>query len=190
MAIKYISARALNETADYVYTRYCVEIPPSMKIEDLFIPITWAHVRNQLAKHDIVRVIAEDGSFDIDLTVREVEVGGVHMTPRPHIGGLSGGDALSELTTIAAEATPATVPIGADGMPVVRVEWLPATKWRVLGISGGEVSRDHKTESEAIQAMHKYLASAGLQMPALASIEAEEDPEPIKPRKKAKKEAA
>jgi len=190
MAIKYIPAKSLSQTADYVYTRFCVEVPPSMKLEDLFVPVAWAHVRTQLAKHDIIRCIAEDGSFDVDLAVREVEVGGVHMVPRPHIGGVSGVEALEQLSEIAAASSPAEVPLGADGNPVVRVEWLPATKWRVLGISGGEVSRDHRTESEALQAMHKYLASAGLQLPKLSGIQAESDDPAPKPKAKAKKKEA
>jgi len=191
MAIKYIPAKALSQTADYVYTRFCVEVPPSMKLEDLFVPVAWAHVRTQLNKHDIIRCISEDGSFDVDLAVREVEVGGVHMVPRPHIGGVSGAEALEQLAEIASASAPAEVPLGADGAPVVRVEWLPATKWRVLGISGGEVSRDHKTEAEALRAMHQYLASAGLQLPKLSNVQAEsDDPAPkSRPRSK-KKEAA
>lgn len=190
MAIKYIPAKALSQTADYVYTRFCVEVPPSMKLEDLFVPVAWAHVRTQLAKHDIIRCIAEDGSFDVDLAVREVEVGGVHMVPRPHIGGVSGVEALEQLSEIAASSSPAEVPLAADGAPVVRVEWLPATKWRVLGISGGEVSREHKTEADAIKAMHQYLASAGLQLPRLSSVQAESDDPAPKKAKAKKKEAA
>ncbi len=166
--IKYVPARALNETADYIYTRFCVEVPPDMVLEDLFTPIAWAHVRNRLQKHDIVRCIAEDGSFDVDLTVREIEVGGVHMVPRPHIGGLSGGKALDKLSKIASSSTPNKVPLDSEGRPVVKVQFLPATKWRVIGMSGHEVSRGHKSEAEAVQAMHKYLASAGLEMPKLS----------------------
>lgn len=191
MAIKYIPAKSLSQTADYVYTRYCVEVPPSMRLEDLFVPVAWAHVRSQLTKHDIIRCIAEDGSFDVDLAVREVEVGGVHVVPRPHIGGVSGAEALEQLSEIAQSSAPAEVPLAADGHPVVRVEWLPATKWRILGISGGEVSRDHKTEAEAIKAMHQYLASAGLRLPKLSSVQAEsDDPAPKSRPKPKKKEAA
>ena len=84
MAIKYISPRALNETADYQFSRYKVDIPSGLTLDDLFVPVTWAHVKNTFNQHDIIRCIAEDGSVDVDLTVRKVDVGGVHMIPRPH----------------------------------------------------------------------------------------------------------
>jgi len=175
MAIKYIPAKAMNETADYVFTRYCVEIPPNITLEDLFRPVVWSHfsVGNKLKKYDIVRCIAENGGYDIDLTVREVEVGGVHMIPRPHVGGKAGADAMSQVTKVAEKTIPTVVPLDRDGKPVVRVEFLPATKWRVIGHEGGEVSRGHKTEADAIKEMNRYLKSAGLVMPKMPTDEKE-----------------
>jgi len=174
MAIKYIPAKSMNETADYVFTRYVVEIPPNMGIEDLFKPISWAHFSTgRLQKYDTVRCIAENGSFDIDLTVRTVEVGGVHMVQRPHVNGKCGAAAMAELDEIAEKSTPTLVPLDTDGRPVVRVEFLPACKWRVIGLEGGEVSRGHKTEAAAIKAMNEYLKSAGLLMPKVPAAEKE-----------------
>lgn len=174
MAIKYIPAKSMNETADYIFTRYVVEIPPNMGIEDLFKPVNWAHFSTgKLKKHDTIRCIAENGSFDIDLSVREVTVGGVHMVQRPHINGKCGAAAMAELDRIAEESAPSIVPLARDGLPVVRVEFLPATKWRVIGLEGGEVSRGHKTEAAATKAMHEYLKSAGLLMPKVPAAEKE-----------------
>jgi len=174
MAIKYIPAKALNQTAEYCFTSYHVDVPPGMTMEDLFKPVSWAHFSTGLLKkNDVVRCIAEDGYYDIDLTVREVTVGGVHMVQRPHVGGKCGAAAMAELDEVAAKAAPTLVPLARDGRPVVRVEFLNATKWRVIGLEGGEVSRDHKSEAEAIKEMNRYLKSAGLIMPKVPKAEKE-----------------
>ncbi len=178
MAIKYIPPRALGQTADYQFQRYKVDIPSGMTLEDLFAPVAWAHVKQHLAQHDIIRCIAEDGSFDVDLTVRKIDVGGAHMIPRPHIGGVSGPEAMRQLSEIAELNTTKTVPIDYQGRPVVRCEYLPATKWRVLGLLGQEVSRGHKTEAEARIEMNKYLAASGLEMPGIKALEEPPPPAP------------
>jgi hypothetical protein len=195
--VKYIPARGLNETADYIFTRHCIHLPPGFRLEDLFQPVAWNHVKARLQAHDIIRCIAHDGSFDVDLTVREVEVGGVHMTPRPHIGGVTGEAAMAELNKVAHAAAPVNVPLGFDGRPKVYVEYLAATKWRLIGINGEEVSRDHKDEATAMKAMYAYLASAGMVMPTEEEIEvelearekAEEQAKKPAPRRKSKEAA-
>jgi hypothetical protein len=169
--VKYIAATQLNETADYQFTRWSIVIPQNIEFEELFVPVTWAHVRHKLTKNDIVRVIAQDGSYDIDLTVRQVEVGGVHMLVRPHLDGIAGADALKNAAERAKDAAPKVVPLDGEGNPVVKVQYLPATQWRVIGINGGEVSRNHASEADAIDAMNAYLASSGLTMPSLGSRE-------------------
>ena len=174
--VKYIAATQLNETADYNYTRWMVIIPQNIAFEDLFVPVTWAHVRNKLSKHDVIRVVAQDGSYDMDLTVRQIEVGGVHMLVRPHMDGIAGAEALTKAAERAKEAAPKVVPLDGEGNPVVKVQYLPATKWRVIGINGGEVSRNHDTEADAIEAMNAYLASSGLSMPKLGDREPAKKP--------------
>jgi len=167
MTVHYIPGNAIRELADYVFQRYHIIVPPAVSFEDLFKPITWAHHAGRLKQYDIVRVCANDGAYDVDLTVLSVENGGVQMGVRPHMGGLIAEKAIEVAATRAKEATVTKVPIEADGLPKVRVQFLPATKWRVLGMTG-VVSQDHPSEKAAIKAMNEYLRSNGLEMPKLA----------------------
>ena len=64
------------------------------------------------------------------------------------------------------------VPFGRDGTPVVRIEHLPATKWRVLGLHS-QVSAGHETEAQARKAMADYLAGIRYVMPS-AEVQAAE----------------
>lgn len=171
--IKHIPAKLFGTNADYEVGRYFAVLPPDITFEDLFQPATWAHFGgppeddgNRFKPWDIVRVVSENGEFDVDLTVMDVQVGAVRMKVRPFFRDASAELALQEANRVA-ETNPAVIPLMADGLPKVRVEHLPATGWRVLGMDG-EVSRDHKTEAHAVKAMEKYVKAAGLKMPEAA----------------------
>jgi hypothetical protein len=161
MTLKHLPPNLFNELADYRFDRRFAVLPPGTTFEDLFIPTLWAHYANKWKKYDIIRVVAEDGEFDVNLTVENVAVGGITMKPWPHFRGAS-GDAAVVAASKAAEAGRMTeVPLDKAGKPKVYVEHLPATNWRVVGLNG-EVSRDHKTKAEAEKAMDKYLKESGL----------------------------
>ena len=55
---------------------------------------------------------------------------------------------------------------GLEGPPISRVEHTPATKWRVIGLDGGEVSRGHPTKAEAEAALKRYAAALGREIAA------------------------
>jgi hypothetical protein len=181
MTIKHLPATLFNELADYKFDRRFAVLPPGVTFEDLFVPTLWAHYANKWHKHDIVRVVAEDGLFDVDLTVAEVTVGAISMKVRPFYGNASAEAAVSAATKVAESGRLSVVPLAKDGLPVVRVEHRAATKWRVLGLNG-EISRDHETEAAATKAMTDYLKATGLTMPVPESTE----PAEVKPKPKGK----
>lgn len=164
MAIKHLPATLFGELADYKFDRHFAVMPPEVKFEDLFLPTLWAHYARKFKKYDIVRVAAEDGSWDVDLTVDAVTVGGVTMKVRPYFGNLSAEAAVVAAAAKAEDGRMTEVPLDKSGKPKVYVEHLPATKWRVVGLNG-EVSREHKTKAEAEKAMADYLKANGLELP-------------------------
>lgn len=176
---KHLHANVFRNLADYSFDRWFGVMPPDVTFEDLFHPTTWAHYANKFKKFDVVRAVAEDGSYDVDLTVSEVTVGGIHMRVRPFFKDAAGDAAVAVAAKAASSAAPKIGPLAADGKSKIRVEFLPATKWRVLGLNG-EVSRDHATEAAANKAMAKYLKDIGMELPADAPA----------PEVKSKKDAA
>lgn len=183
--VKHIPAKLFRDLAEFKVSTYCDVLPPNITFEDLFQPNVWAHFggakgNSKFKKGDVVRAIAEDGSFDLDLTVVDVNVGSVTMRIRPFYGDLSGAEALKEAQKVA-DTKPGVVALGRDGKPVVRVDHLPATGWRVIGVEG-EVSRGHESRAAATEAMNEYLKKARLVMP---------EPEPkAEPKAKAETKAA
>ena len=170
--LKHLAATYLKVQQDYVHDRYTIVLPPGVTLEDLFVPTFWAHHTKRLRIHTIVRCIAEDGSFDLDLTVSAVPAGNssIIMRLRPNYGGMTGEAAVAAAQKSADDIRLKEVPFSRDGKPVVRVKYLAATNWRVLGLEGREISRDHKTHGEAIKSMTKYLTDARLEMPSDAAI--------------------
>lgn len=164
MTIKPLPANLFNEPENYKFTRRFAILPSTTKFEDLFHPTFWAHYANKWAKYDIVRVVAEDDSFDVDLMVANVAVGGITMKVRPYFGDRSGEAAVEAAAKAADEGRLTVVSKDKAGKLKVYVEHLPATNWRVVGLNG-EVSRDHKTKGEAEKAMKQYLKANGLTMP-------------------------
>ena len=184
---KIIPATLFRDLAEFYSNRYMSVLPPDITFEDLFQPHMWAHFggtegNSKFKRHDTVRCIAEDGSFDLDLTVVNVEIGSVTMRIRPYFGELSGDAAIREAAKVA-NANPGIVPLARDGQPTVRVDHLPATGWRVIG-TGGEVSRGHPTKAAAEKAMADYLKKAGLRMPEPV-VEPEKELKPAKAEKAA-----
>jgi hypothetical protein len=172
---KFLDMKNLQQTQDFAHDRYFVKLRPTDTFADLFLPTFWSYHRNRLKQFDIVRVVAHDHSFDVDLTVASVNVTGAVMKVRPLFGDAVGVDALAAAIKQAAEAKLTTVPFASDGKPEVRIEFLPATQWRVVGLRGFEVARDLKSEAEAGKAMSKYLTDSHLEMPTAEAIEAAAD---------------
>lgn len=149
---------------------YAIRQPVGHTFEDLFRSSYWRHYQTKLNIMDIIRVRAEDGNFDVMVTVaNKADNGEISMEEWPKYPKHLAADRIATISQAGAAASamaPSKVPFNkADGLPMVRVEFLEATKWRLRGFDGQEVSRNHPTETEARKAMEAYLSRMGLVMP-------------------------
>ena len=73
-----------------------------------------------------------------------------------------------------AEATKLKIaPIGGDGKPVIKIEFLPKIKWRVLGLGSEEIARNIETRDQAEITMADYLRSISMRNPTDEELLAE-----------------
>jgi hypothetical protein len=144
-----LPASFLRNLEAYDASRYLVQLPPGYVYEDIFRAVFWAH-HAKLRKFDIIRVIAHDWSFDVNVTVIAKTKGGanVQLTPLlpPHPG----------------EIERKAVPKLKNGKMAIRVEYLKATNWRIIALDQSEHSRDYPTKGEAEKAMADYVAELGM----------------------------
>jgi hypothetical protein len=147
-----LPAGYLRSLADYEYSRYFVQLPPGYGYEDMFQPVFWAH-HQRLKKFDIIRVVAHDWSFDVEITVTAKTKGGANVQLHPLLPADPGEIAVHYVKKLK------------NGKMAVRVEYLKATKWRVIALDQSEHSRDYETEAEATGAMHQYLKELGMAFP-------------------------
>lgn len=164
MSTKQLSAGHLHHLADYMYSTRYVLLPPDIKIDDIFKPAFWAHHAARLKLHDIIRVRAEDGSFDFMITVIRKDQSAVLMDVWPKYPAAAsvaeGGEAMAAIAVTARkELTQATH----LGKPVPRVEYTRATKHRVIDLAGKEHSSGYATEADAKAALDKYLQGLGIE---------------------------
>jgi hypothetical protein len=135
---------------------YFAEIASDVSEADLFCSSFWAHHAAKLHVNDIIRVRRRDSAFDFEIVVAKIEEGVATMEPWPK---WPQDDAGSEQPTLR------VVPIHHDGLPKARVEFLPATKWRVLGADRQEVSRNHGSRDHAETELEKYLKVVCMRLP-------------------------
>lgn len=174
---KYIAARALTtaDQAAYKYTTYFYRCDEDLEYEDLFNPRIWIHHGGtKLKPADVIRVTHPRGIFDVQVTVRSVEAGGVVMD---YFGGRppKGIDPF-QVADIERNAAMRIVPcpIARDGLPEVRTNYQHKTKWRVLGLGMEEVKKDFPTEDEAKIYMNIYLNDIRMRLPTAEEILAEQ----------------
>lgn len=137
-----LSPHALANTEVFHNSRYRVVLDEGVAYQDLFRPQFWAAHKQRLVRFDIVRVVAADESFDVDLTVSIITELGVVMR-------------LKDRRPSREDAR------GTTAHPEVRIEYLPATDWRLMGIGNVEIKRG-MTKPEADEALANYLEQAGL----------------------------
>jgi len=158
--------------ASFRYKEYFEKLEPGIQFEDIFAPNFWRHHnKGGIAVDDIIRMQAYDRSFDVFVTVAKKTPSGLlveYMGGRPP----ANTDPLAaEKDAIAKSFEIKTVPLWRDNKPVVRVEHLPKTKWRVLGLEKREIQRNIETKEEAERCMAKYLDDMRLRMPSEAEVE-------------------
>lgn len=176
MTDKYLRAGGLT-TADHAvqkYTTYFEVVPEDVEYDDIFFPAFYRHHKARLKAWDMIRIVHARGDFDIFVTVRQVIAGGVVVdfhSGRPPVELADPRAAAAKSLQKSLEIK--TVPIGKDGLPVVRIEWLQKTKWRLLGLQSEEVKRDMATKDEAETELAKYLHTIRMRLPNEAELKAE-----------------
>lgn len=143
---KALPATAMTRAADYVRTAHHVVVPVDVTLEDITRPSFWAHHTGRLGMHDIVDVLSADGKFDVQLRVVDKGIGFVEM--RVLRAWQREGAAAEEAGELP------EVPEG------YIVNHAPKTGWRVLTKEHLEVSRNHKSKREAIEAAIVHAAKA------------------------------
>lgn len=167
------AAFAPQDQAHFKFNYYFEVLGPDAEFKDIFDPAFWIHAKRKLKQNDIIRLLAHDRSFDIHVTVTSVPAGGVMMRylygdPGPGVDNPYAY--VRDLRTEKGE--PRAVPITRAGKSMVRVEFIPATKWRVLGLNGDTVKRDLASKEEAEVAMDAYLREINMRLPTEAELAA------------------
>jgi len=147
-----LPAGLMRNLAEYEYSNYFVQLPPGYVYEDIFRPVFWAH-HQRLKRFDCIRVVAHDWSWDVTVTVTAKTKGGANVQLTPLLPAAPG-----DIETQFVEKLK-------TGKWAVRVEYLKATKWRVIALDQSEHSRDYETKAEAEQVMHQYVRDLGMTFP-------------------------
>lgn len=184
---KKLPANFLRHLADYSYAAYFVDLPPGFEFEDLFTPGFWSH-HNKLREKDLIRVRHHEGKFDLHLTVLRKPVGGAVVDVWPRYPEGTTAEAAKEAAAQAAKARPSIVPILPNGKAAVRVDHVPAQKWRVIALDQSVLAHGFDTREAAEIERDKYLASMGMTLPPQDALDAAsekakaEQKERLKPR--------
>ncbi len=136
-----------------------LDVPESVGFGDLFDPTFWKHHASKFKPGNLIRMRRVDGAWDVQLNVVAQVPGGLAVELWPKVPA---GAAAVEIDA----KSQAIEPQMHAGRPVPRVEHTPATKWRVIGLDGGEVSRGHPTKAEAESALKRYAAALGREIAA------------------------
>lgn len=174
MTEKYLRPGALTNASlrEQTYADYFEMLPEDVGYEDIFHPAFWRHHKN-VKPFTMIRVRRADGAFDVDLTVRTPVAGGLVMEfrgGRPPVGV----DPYKVESDARAEAMRMRVaPIAGNGKPVIRIEYLPKTKWRVIGLGSEEIKRDLPTRDAAESELAIYLHTINMRNPTEDELLAE-----------------
>jgi hypothetical protein len=153
--------------------RFVAIIDDKFEFADIFPSTFWTHHANTLIVNDIIRVRRRDGAWDVEIAVTgKAENGAVRVDPWPIYPAETVAEQASAQPTGIVDLQLQMVPIHTDGEPRARTQYLPATKWRVMGWDGQEVSRDHETEAKARESLMKYLADLRMRMPTAEELAA------------------
>jgi len=148
-------------------------VDDKIEFADLFASTFWHHHQNTLLPNDVIRVRRRDGAYDCEITVTgKAENGAVRVEPWPLYPSDKAVDQASAQPTGMVDLPLQVVPVHSDGEPRARCQYLPATRWRVLGWDGHEVSRDHETEAKARESLTKYLSDLRMRMPTAEELAA------------------
>jgi hypothetical protein len=122
-----------------------LSVPPGTTKEMVLEADFWVHLGQTLKVDDRIEVVAQDGSFDLDLRVIAVDPRGFWAQMRLLREWPAKGEARPK-AEVAAKTWP-----DAEGY---RVEWGgPVHKWRIIDRAGQVVAKGHPAEPEAVAAL-------------------------------------
>lgn len=157
--------------AAQVSNTWDVEIDPKQTpAEWLFNPGCWINVANMLKRGDLIRIHANDGSYDFLAVVRGRTTGGKLAARIAIYAGY--GDGLPEYVKEAERnsVAEALMPTMFGGRPVPRVDHVDREGWRVIGFDNLVTSKGHETEAQAMRAMAEYIKVYGFKAPSAATV--------------------
>ncbi len=137
-----------------------LEVPAEIEYADLFDPTFWRHHAAKFRKGNLIRMRRVDGAWDVQLNVVASVQGGLQVELWPKMPDATAAQRAAEQMAAAIQVREV------NGRPVPRVEHTPATKWRVIGLDGNEVSRGYETKRAAEDAMRTYAATLGREIAA------------------------
>jgi hypothetical protein len=148
-----------GDVAGHKYQTWCVTVDTQRtSVEDLFRPQYWIAC-SRLRTNDLIRCVADDGSYDFTLKVDTHQLGTnrnaitVSLWPKltPELVAAAEGDAASEM-----------VPTVMHGKPVPRTERTAKGQWRLIGFDGQPVGDVIPTEAMAEKAYDDYISAYGI----------------------------
>lgn len=166
MADKMLAARCLTRSSmmDMTVQEYFEILPEDVEYQSIFDPSFWRH-HTALKPYSLIRLRHALGHFDVIVSVVHKVPGGVlveFFSGRPP----HGVNPYKVEMEARAEALRLKVgPIAEDGKPVVRTQFLPKTKFRVLGLGSAEIARDIATQKEADTVLANYLNGLNMRNP-------------------------
>jgi hypothetical protein len=153
--MKTLPSTAMTRAADFSRTYHHVNVDPEATIEDILRPAFWAHHVPRLGINDLVDVVTADGGIDIQLRVTGKGIGYVEMRPLRIWLRDEGSTTMGDDHASAPVEALGEVPEG------YAVGHTPKTGWRVhTKDPSNEVSRNHKSKNEAINAAIAHAAKA------------------------------
>lgn len=150
-----------NHTTEFEIRHWtALDVPENVAFSDLFDPAFWRHHAPKFQPGHLIRMRRVDGAWDVQLNVVAQAPGGLVVEAWPKWPDED------ELAAAEAEKSKPISQTKINGQLVPRVEHTPATKWRVIGLDGNEISRGHTTKGKAEAALETYVASLGKTMAA------------------------
>lgn len=158
--------------AGHEWSCYYTVLDADVSFEDLFVPSFWKHHASgtrALIEGDLIRVVAADRSFDVDMTVDRVIPGGIEVSLRGgRVPKEFKGFHYDEIREIFKkdESQFDLVKMDHEGKALPRVEWMERLQiYRVVGNDNDVIETDIKAKSKADARLEKYLRELRLRMP-------------------------
>lgn len=140
--MKTLHPTKMRNAAEYIRTQHHVVVDPDHTLEDVMVPGYWTHHVDRLREHDLIDVIGER----FDATLRVMRKGNGYVETRL-LRKWEDETPAAKISDEERARIEASIP---DGYVI---DHTPKTGWRARMKDGGaEISRNHKSKIEAIQA--------------------------------------